>query len=80
MEAVAENKHIAIYKVLLASNRKTIRYVIFNKKSGDCLAEIYWNGPWRQYCLYPEPQCVWSTSCLDTVVEFIKKINKAHKA
>ena len=81
IETVAESKHIAICEVLLAWEppKKTNRYAIFNKKSDDILGEIYWNGPWRQYCFYPEPQCVWSTSCLDTVVEFTKKINKEHR-
>lgn len=80
-EVEVESKHIVICKVLLASKlkRKTNRYVIFNKRSHGILGEIYWNGPWRQYCFYPEPQCVWSTSCLDIVVEFIKKINTEHR-
>lgn len=79
-----ESEHIVICKVILAwepkKKRKTNRYVIFNKKSYEILAEIYWNTGWRQYCLYPEPQCVWSTSCLDVVIKFIKEINTAHKA
>lgn len=83
MEAVKESKHIVIYKVLLASEletkRKTNRYVVLNRKSGVVLAEIYWNGPWRQYCFFPEPQYVWSSSCLDTIIEFVKEINKTHK-
>jgi hypothetical protein len=77
LELEVESKHIVICKVLLASElkkkKKTNRYVVSNKKSHDVLAEIYWNV--RQYCFYPEPQCVWSTSCLDTVVEFIKQLN-----
>lgn len=72
-----ETKHIVICEVILAWKplKKTKRYIVYNKKSYDILAEIHWNGPWRQYCLFPEPQCTWSTSCLDTVVTFIKKIN-----
>lgn len=80
MGVVKISKHIAICKVLLESNRKTVRYVIFNKKSGDIIAEVYWNNPWRQYCFFPEPQTVWSSSYLDTVTEFLKEINITHKA
>ena len=77
----AENEHIAICKIILASNpnKKTENYVILNKKSGDLLGEIYWSFPWRQYCFFPESQCTWSTSCLDTVVGFIKGLNIARK-
>ena len=82
-ELLAENKHIGITEIILLSDlrakRKTKRYVVWNKKEDSVLAEIYWNTGWRQYCFYPEAQCIWSTSCLDTVVEFIKKINTEHK-
>ena len=82
IEIEVESEHIIICETILASDlnkkKKTKRYVVFNKKASTVLAEIYWNGPWRQYCFYPEPQCVWSTSCLDTIVEFTKKINKEH--
>ena len=80
---LAEDKYIGITEITLLSDlkakKKTKRYVVWNKNADSVLAEIYWNTGWRQYCFYPEARCIWNTSCLDTVVEFIKKINTEHK-
>jgi hypothetical protein len=82
LELVAENKHIAICKTDLMPHRKTSVFAIINKKEAEAddgmglLAVIQWNTAWRQYCFFPEPGCTWSTSCLDTVQEFIKELNK----
>ena len=81
IELVAENKHIAICKTDLMPQRKTTVFAIINKKEAEAdrdmglLGVIQWNAPWRQYCFYPEPNCIWSTSCLDTVQDFTKKLN-----
>lgn len=79
LEMVKENKHIAIFLTDLMPQRKTSVYAIFNKNEHGILGVVQWCSPWRQYCFYPEDGYTWSTSCLDTVVEFIKEINKTHK-
>ena len=34
------------------------------KYFGQFIGEIKFNPRWRQYCFYPEPDTVWSSSCL----------------
>lgn len=61
------------------SKPKTEMYGVFNKKYGTWLGEIAWYAGWRQYCFFPEPQMVFSSGCMEDIVEFTKQLNKEHK-
>ena len=52
-----------------------------NNKSGlaHLLGIICWDGAWRQYIFMPCPDTRWSSSCLQGITDFIKKINKEHR-
>lgn len=78
MEVVKQNKHINIILTGPSSSGKMNVYVIFSKASGQRLGAISWFSPWRQYCFDPNGGTVWSSSCLNLVIEFLKEINKAH--
>ncbi len=82
MEPVKKNKHIKIVFTnhSLSLGRKTDVYAIFSRSSGQILGTVSWFSSWRQYCFDPNSGTVWSRSCLDLVVEFLKEVNKAHKS
>ncbi len=63
------------------SGKKTFIYTI-RKDSDYGIAEllglIRWNGAWRQYCFYPEPNTLWSSGCLQGIEDFLTEINSLH--
>jgi len=69
---------------LVAQKPKTAIYAVRNIASKEILGYIQWYGPWRRYCLFTEPACVWSKDCLDTITKFIQEkqneyINRSKK-
>jgi hypothetical protein len=50
---------------------KTEVWVIRNSNSGGRLGTIKWYGAWRQYCFFPEADCVFNNGCLKDIIEFI---------
>jgi len=65
-----------------AKGRKTNLYAIRrNDESGLCdyIGGIEWSGRWRQYVFTPDKDTQWSNSCLRKIIDFIDKINKAHR-
>jgi hypothetical protein len=54
-----------------ADTGKTKVWAVHNKDYGDILGTVSWSGPWRQYCFYPQANCVWNASCLEQLTTFV---------
>lgn len=55
-------------------NTRTGKWLCTNNKTGHLLGEVKWCAPWRQFCFYPEPDCLFSAGCLQDVVTFIDSV------
>lgn len=66
-------------RMTLEARRKTPRYRIINKKSGDILGWIEWYGAWRQFTFNPSPQCVFNKDCLGQLGLFLERLNNQHR-
>lgn len=53
---------------------KTQRWVIKSNSKGYQLGTIEWYSRWRQYCFYPPGDVIFNHECLQTIVDFIKKL------
>ena len=47
-------------------------YRVFNNKSGDQLAILSYYKPWKQYVFSSKDGCIFNTSCLKDVLDFIE--------
>lgn len=56
--------------------KKTMKYNCTNTKSGDVLGVIQWYNHWRQYCYFPTCSAVYSTGCLNDIIDFINQLKK----
>lgn len=43
---------------------------------GLLIGSVTYYGPWRQYCLLPQPDTVWSAGCLADVQDFITQLEE----
>lgn len=57
-----------------APTGKTKRFNIMPKDLGPMIGEIKWYGPWRKYCFFPKPNCVFETDCLKDIISFLSKL------
>jgi hypothetical protein len=63
---------------LIEQKPKTNVWQVTSKRWSDTLGIIKWYAPWRQYCFFPSPLSpVLSSSCLNEIVAFLVKVNKA---
>jgi len=51
---------------------KTEVWYVHNLSSGGRLGTVKWYGSWRQYCFFPEPDCVFNKDCMSDVIKFIE--------
>ncbi len=63
------NKYIEFN--LVQQKPKTSIYAVRNIKSQDIIGWIKWYPQWRQYCFFPEPNCIFSVDCLECIIKFI---------
>lgn len=61
-----------------SEGRKTNVWWVENRRSGARLGEIKWYGAWRQYCFYPEANCVFNKGCLLDIQQFLKDAMEDH--
>lgn len=61
---------------LVEQKPKTSVYAVRNIKSQSVIGWIKWHPSWRQYCFFPEPDCVFSVGCLNDIVSFIQNENE----
>jgi hypothetical protein len=53
---------------------KTSVWACRSNSSKAILGMIEWYPPWRQYCFFPAPDCVFNVSCLDDIKHFIGQL------
>jgi len=58
---------------------KTEYWDILNNRSGGLLGTIHWYGAWRQYCFFPQPDCVFNATCLTHILGFIARLKTARE-
>ena len=58
---------------------KTLIWNVCNKDEGLMIGRVSWHGPWRKYCFFPIPDCVWSSDCLEDLATFISLKNAERK-
>lgn len=63
-----------IYFAKVEDKPKTSVWSCHNQRSNDCLGEVRWYGPWRQYCFFPAPGCVFNVTCLANINHFIGQL------
>ena len=67
-------KYFRIYEDII-EGRKTPIYHLYNHDIERVfLGDIKWNGAWRKYCFYPNPDTLWDTQCLQCVISFIEDL------
>jgi len=57
---------------LVMQKPKTAVYAVRNIKSHYILGYIQWHCTWRQYCFYPDSNCVFSAGCLKDIIDFME--------
>ena len=62
---------------LVEQKPKTAVWNVLSRSNGGLLGIIKWHSPWRQYCFFPEPDCVFNNSCMMTIINFIKEVKGA---
>ena len=73
-----ENKWIR-FEELHRPERKTHVVACINRTSGLAIAHLAWYGPWRQYCLFPEPQTVFNKGCLESITAALDTLTEARR-
>jgi hypothetical protein len=64
-------KHITISEADETHNDKLV-YIVVNTKKGDPLEYIYYEPSWKQYVLTTINDIIFSVSCLENIIDFIK--------
>ena len=64
---------------LIEKKPATNVYEVVNSKSGDPIGTIRWYANWRQYCFFPDNECVFSKGCMTDINDFITKLMDARK-
>ena len=59
--------------------RKTKTFDCMNNDGVTFLGEVKWECGWRQYCFFPEEQCVFAKSCLEDINDFIQQLMDERK-
>ena len=77
MSAVITYKWLKFIHV--KSKTKTHVYQVRHKDSDVFLGYVKWYAQWRQYCFYPEPDCIYAVSCLKDTAVFIDKLMQERK-
>jgi hypothetical protein len=63
---------------VMAEKPRTTVWVCLNRHHGEVLGQVYWHGPWRQYCFFPG-EAVFSGGCLADIADFLKQVNEMQK-
>ena len=50
---------------------KTSVFDVYTKSGDTVLGEIKWFPRWRQYCFFPEDDCVFSKGCMADINDFM---------
>jgi hypothetical protein len=76
---IYESESTRVYINQCHNPRKKTQLYSVRKDSSTGLAEhlglIKWNGAWRQYCFFPDLETLWSSGCLQGIIDFLTEIN-----
>ena len=73
-EMKTEYKYIEFEKSVRTFKDKPM-WTCLNCKSQTPLATAFWYKPWRQYVIAAEPNCVFNTTCLADIIDFLNQLN-----
>jgi hypothetical protein len=74
---VAREKHLLFSEdPVFCLNHKTRRFIVYSRFDNTKLGEVKWYARWRQYCFFPEGECVWSLDCLEDLTVFVHDLTK----
>ena len=59
---------------IIGNTGKTEIWDVVSKSSESVLGKIKWYGPWRQYCFYPSPNCIFNNQCMTDIQKKISKL------
>lgn len=65
--------------ILTEEKPKTFVWDVCTKTYLDTIGEIRWYAQWRQYCFFPEYDCVFSGGCLREIVNFMDEQMEGRK-
>jgi hypothetical protein len=72
---IKEYKWIIIKKKGNSKSGKTQIYEVVNKDQPDFpIGIIKWNGGWRKYAFYPEPDSYYEEDCLINLADFLTEL------
>lgn len=54
-------------------------WVCRNSKNNTLLGEVIFYSRWKQHIIMFEPDCVFNTTCLLDIADFLKQLNKEEK-
>jgi len=69
-----ETKYLRFELVEMPADRKTSVTNVVSKSQGSVLGQIKWYGPWRQYCFFPSPGCLFNITCMNDICRFIETL------
>ena len=72
------NDYKYIKMIKIEDKPKTSVFAVESKHE-DQLGIIKWFPHWRQYCFFPEDECVFSKGCMDDVNHFMGELMELRK-
>lgn len=67
-----ESKYMEFNKI--GDTGKTEIWDVISKSSQFILGKVKWYGPWRQYCFFPSPNCVFNRTCMDDIKKLMGEL------
>lgn len=65
--------HIQFVMTGRSATGKTIVWLVQARRGGDHLGYIRWKANWRKYSFFPEPNCIFESTCLRDVADFTEQ-------
>jgi len=75
MSQQLENEYKYITMIKVEDKPKTSVFDVYSKHD-DILGQVKFFPQWRQYCFFPEDDCVFSKGCMDDINNFIGQLQK----
>jgi len=67
-----ENKYLDFDKI--GDTGKTEIWNVLPRSSDFILGQIKWCWPWRQYCFFPSPNCVFNNTYMSDIQKMMKEL------
>lgn len=78
MSQILENDYKHITMIKTEDKPKTSVFDVYSKHE-DILGEVKWYAQWRQYCFFPEDDCVFSKGCMSDINNFMGQLMTLRK-